>query len=165
MSRTLGFLFQIKGCSEILFINLSDCLPPAGPLLDAQKWAEKPLGRPWPRPPSLGLRPIHLAAPHFCPIGRHQGRCTVATEFLRGRWPLVISAVLCRTSPDSPRTEGCCPVFLWQNPIQIVILNQKYTDIIQDSCCQSCTAADPSGSAPGSCPPGSPELPPWSAPG
>ncbi len=46
MSRTLGFLFQIKGCSEILFINLSDCLPPAGPLLDAQKWAEKPLGRP-----------------------------------------------------------------------------------------------------------------------
>lgn len=103
--------------------------------------------------------------PHFCPIGRHQGRCTVATEFLRGCQPLVIGAVLCRTSPDSPRTEGCCPVFLWQNPIQLVILNQKYTDIIQDSCCQSCTAADPSGSAPGSCPPGSPELPPWSAPG
>ncbi len=46
MSRTLGFLFQIKGCSEILFISRSDCLPPAGPLLDAQKWAEKPLGRP-----------------------------------------------------------------------------------------------------------------------
>ena len=32
--------------SELLFIKLSGCLPPAGPLLAAQKWAEKPLGRP-----------------------------------------------------------------------------------------------------------------------
>ena len=33
-------------------------LPPAGPLLDAQKWAEKPLGRP--------------QTPFVCPIGRLQ---------------------------------------------------------------------------------------------
>ena len=28
----------------------------------------------------------------FCPIGRLQGRFPVATEFLPGRWPLVIGA-------------------------------------------------------------------------
>ena len=41
-------------------------LPPAGPLLDAQKWAEKPLGTP--------------QTPVVCPIGRLQGGYPVATE-------------------------------------------------------------------------------------
>ena len=48
--------------------------------MDAQKWAEKPLGRP--------------QAPFVCPIGHYQGRCPVATELLQGRWPLVTGAVL-----------------------------------------------------------------------
>ena len=46
--------------------------------LAAQKWAEKPLGRP--------------QAPTFCLIGRYQRRYPVATELLQGRWPLVIGA-------------------------------------------------------------------------
>ena len=48
--------------------------------------------------------------PHFCPIGRHQGRCTVATEFLPGRWSLVIGAVsiLLRLSPLGMRDGSEC---------------------------------------------------------
>ena len=60
------FLFQLFGLG----------VPPAGPLLAAQKWAEKPLGRP--------------QTPIVCLIGRYQGRCQAATEFPLGRWPLVI---------------------------------------------------------------------------
>ena len=54
-------------------------LPPAGPLLDAQKWAEKPLGRP--------------QTPSFCPIGHLQGKYLVATETPRAAGLLVIGLV------------------------------------------------------------------------
>ena len=57
------FLFQLFGLG----------VPPAGPLLAAQKWAEKPLGRP--------------QTPVVCPMGRLQGNDLVATEFLRGLRP------------------------------------------------------------------------------
>ena len=52
-------------------------------------------------PPGFPRTPI-------CPIGRHQGRFPVATEILPGRWPLVIGAALCPTSPDGPRAERLC---------------------------------------------------------
>ena len=63
------FLFQLFGLG----------VPPAGPLLAAQKWAEKPLGRP--------------QAPVVSLIGGLQGRYPVATELLQGRCPLAIGAV------------------------------------------------------------------------
>ena len=52
-------------------------LPPAGPLLDAQKWAEKPLGKP--------------QTPSFCPIGRYHAE-TVRCHRISGSFGDLISA-------------------------------------------------------------------------
>ena len=67
---------------------------------------QKALGRPWPRPPSLGLRPIHLAAPIFYPIGHLQRGYPVAAEFLPGLRPPRNRCGGLRTSPDGPRAES-----------------------------------------------------------
>ena len=68
-------------------------LPPAGPLLDAQKWAEKP-------PAPFGLDP------RFCPIGHLQGRFPVATETPRSLRLPRNRCGGCPTSAIAPRAEG-----------------------------------------------------------
>ena len=46
--------------------------------------------------------------PFFAQSDTIRGRYPVATEILPGRWPLVIGAEVCRTSPDGPRAERLC---------------------------------------------------------
>ena len=45
--------------------------------------------------------------PLFCPIGRLQGGCPVATEFPQGLRPPRNRCGALRTSPDGPRDDGC----------------------------------------------------------
>ena len=81
MSRTLGFysvFVRGRSLGNYLYQPFR-LLASGGPTFGRPKVGRKTAGE--------------TPDPHFCPIGRHQGRCTVATEFLRGRWPLVISAV------------------------------------------------------------------------
>ena len=78
--------------SEGLFFWLSAGLPPAGPLLDAQMWAEKPPGRP--------------RTPFFAQSVFTKGRYPVAAECPLGLRPPRNRCGGLRTSPDGPRAES-----------------------------------------------------------
>ena len=140
MSRTLGFyFFMIEGPSESpyhlfqpfglrnaffaawppaaewLFFFLLAGMPPAGPLLDAQK-ARFFRGVPRPGGPTFGrpkvggksASPLRAGPPLFCLIGLGLICCTAADEFPLGRRPPRNRCGASRTSPDGPRAGGRC---------------------------------------------------------